>query len=61
MGVFDEKKTLANFWRNLWAGRLFRSFAKHPLEIYQEAYNRALEQVDIENSSGSRSSMIKPD
>ena len=48
MGVFDEKETLANFKRNLWAGRLFCSFAKHPPETYQEAYNRALEQVDIE-------------
>ena len=48
MGVFDEKETLANFKRNLWAGRLFRSFAKHPPETYQEAYNRALEQFDIE-------------
>ena len=43
MGVFDEKETLANFQRNLWVGRLFRSFAKHPPETYQEAYNRALE------------------
>ena len=48
MGVFDKRETLANFRRNLWAGRLFRSFAKHPPETYQEAYNRALEQVDIE-------------
>ena len=48
MGVFNEKETLANFRRNLWAGRLFQSFAKHPPETYQEAYNRALEQVDIE-------------
>ena len=39
---------LANFRRNLWAGKLFRSFAKHPPETYQEADNRALEQVDIE-------------
>ncbi|KAI9184967.1 hypothetical protein LWI28_002954 [Acer negundo] len=49
MGVFDEKETLANFRRNLWAGRLFRYFAKHPPETYQEAYNRALEQIDIED------------
>src|SRR5579862_8226701 len=48
MGVFDERETLANFRRNLWAGRLFHSFAKHPPETYQEAYNMALEQVDIE-------------
>ena len=48
MGVFNEKETLANFRKNLWADRLFRSFAKHPPETYQEAYNRALEQVDIE-------------
>ena len=48
MGVFDEKETLVNFRRNLWVGRLFRSFAKHPPETYQEAYNWALEQVDIE-------------
>ncbi|KAK4857069.1 hypothetical protein QYF36_024221 [Acer negundo] len=34
MGVFDEKETLANFRRNLWPGRLFRSFAKHPPETY---------------------------
>ena len=39
MGVFDEKETLANFRRNLWAGGLFRAFAKHPPETYQEAYN----------------------
>ena len=43
VGVFDERETLANFRRNLWAGKLFRSFAKHPPETYQEAYNRALE------------------
>ena len=43
IGVFVEKETLANFRRNLWAGRLFRSFAKHPPETYQEAYDRALE------------------
>ena len=48
MGVFTEKETLANFRRNLWAGRLFRSFAKHSPETYQEAYDRALEQVDID-------------
>ena len=48
MGVFTEKETLANFRRNLWVGRLFQSFAKHPLETYQEAYDRALEQVDID-------------
>ena len=48
MGVFDERETLANFRRNLWAGSLFCSFAKHPPKTYQEAYNRALEQVDIE-------------
>ena len=48
MRVFDEMETLANFRRNLWAGRLFRSFAKHPPETYQEAYNWALEQVNIE-------------
>ncbi|KAK0597046.1 hypothetical protein LWI29_021260 [Acer saccharum] len=48
MGVFTEKETLANFRRNLWADRLFRSFAKHPPETYQEAYDRALEQVDID-------------
>ena len=48
MGVFNENETLANFRRYLWAGRLFRSFAKHPPKTYQEAYNRALEQVDIE-------------
>ena len=47
MGVFDEKETLANFRRNLWASRLFRSFVKHPPATYQEAYNQALEQVDI--------------
>ncbi|KAI9157559.1 hypothetical protein LWI28_024396 [Acer negundo] len=49
MRVFDEKETLDNFRRNLWADRLFRSFAKHPTKTYQEAYNRALEQVDIED------------
>jgi len=48
MGVFDERETLANFRRNLWMGKLFRSFAKHPPKTYQEAYNRALEQIDIE-------------
>ena len=48
MGVFAEKETLANFRRNLWAGRLFRSFVKHPPKTYQEAYDRALEQVDID-------------
>ena len=47
MGVFDKKETLANFWKNLWAGRLFRSFAKHPLETYQEAYNWTLGFMDI--------------
>ena len=48
MGVFTEKETLANCRRNLWAGRLFRSFAKHPPETYQEAYDKVLEQVDID-------------
>ena len=48
IGVFAEKETLANFRRNLWAGRLFWSFAMHPPETYQEAYDRALEQVDID-------------
>ena len=48
MEVFNEKETLANFLRNLWAGKLFWLFAKHPPKTYQEAYNRALEQVDIE-------------
>ena len=37
MGVFAEKETLANFRRNLWAGRLFQLFGKHPPETYQEA------------------------
>ncbi|KAK4838740.1 hypothetical protein QYF36_016067 [Acer negundo] len=48
MRVFDEKETLANFRRNLWARRLFRSFAKHPPGTYQEAYDRALKHVDID-------------
>ena len=43
MGVLAEKETIANFRRNLWADRLFRSFTKHLPEIYQEAYDRALE------------------
>ena len=48
MGVFTENETLADFRRNLWASRLFRSFVKHPPKTYQEAYDRALEQVDID-------------
>ena len=47
MGVLIEKETLANFRRNLWASRLFWSFAKHPPKTYQETYDRALEHVDI--------------
>ena len=48
MGVFAEKETLANFKRNMWADILFWSFAKHPYKTYQESYDRALEQVDID-------------
>ncbi|KAI9182767.1 hypothetical protein LWI28_028702 [Acer negundo] len=46
-GIKPRPKDLV-LLQNLWAGRLFLSFAKHPPETYQEAYNRALEHVEIE-------------
>ncbi|KAK2644274.1 hypothetical protein Ddye_019469 [Dipteronia dyeriana] len=48
MRVFTEKETLANFRRNLWVGKVFRSFAKRPPETYQESYDRALEQIEVD-------------
>ena len=48
MGVFAEKETLTNFWKNLWVGKLWRSFSKDKPETYQEAYSRALEQVQLD-------------
>ncbi|KAK2646818.1 hypothetical protein Ddye_022013 [Dipteronia dyeriana] len=44
MVVFVEKKTLTNFRSNLWVGRLFQSFTKHPQKAYQDAYDRTLDQ-----------------
>ncbi|KAK2633769.1 hypothetical protein Ddye_028561 [Dipteronia dyeriana] len=44
-GVFNEKETLMNFWRNLCSGALPESFEeKHP-ETYKDAFTRAVMQV----------------
>ena len=48
IGVFAEKETLTNFRKNLWVGKLWRSFNKDKPETYQEAYSRALEQVQLD-------------
>ena len=48
MWVFAEKETLTNFRKNLWVGKLWHSFSKDKPETYQEAYSRALEQVQLD-------------
>ena len=48
MGVFAEKETLTKFRKNLWVGKLWRSFSKDKPETYQEAYSRALEQIQLD-------------
>ncbi|KAJ4713136.1 Retrovirus-related Pol polyprotein from transposon 17.6 [Melia azedarach] len=48
MGVYEEPKTLRNFWYNLHTGPLWVSFEERPPTSYREAHDRAMKQIAIE-------------
>ncbi|KAJ4724965.1 Retrotransposon gag domain protein [Melia azedarach] len=47
MGVYEEPKTLRNFWYNLHTEPLWVSFEERPPTSYREAHDRAMKQIAI--------------